>query len=61
MSDTDFDLLNVQVSERLQRQLAATLMPALPTQMGAALSAKLKPGVLMAAAPRDSNCDRDAV
>ena len=45
MSDTDFDLLNVQVSERLQRQLTATLMPALPTQMGAALSAKLKPGV----------------
>ena len=45
MSDTDFDLLNVQVSERLQRQLAAALMPALPTQMGQALSAKLKPSV----------------
>ena len=45
MSDTNFELLNVQVSERLQRQLAAAIMPALPTQMGAALSAKLKPGV----------------
>ena len=45
MSDTDFDLLNAQVSERLQRQLAVALMPALPTQMGQALSAKLKPGV----------------
>ena len=45
MSDTDFDLLNAQVPERLQRQLAAALMPALPTQMGQALSAKLKPGV----------------
>ena len=47
MNDTDFDLLNAQVSERLQRQLAAALMPALPTQMGQALSAKLKPGVHM--------------
>ena len=45
MSDTNFELLNVQVSERLHRQLAAAIMPALPTQMGAALSAKLKPGV----------------
>jgi len=45
MSDTDFELLNAKVSERLQRQLAAALMPALPTQMGQALSAKLKPGV----------------
>ena len=30
MNDTDFALLNDQVSERLQRQLAAALMPALP-------------------------------
>ena len=45
MNDTNFELLNAQVSERLQRQLAAAIMPALPTQMGAALSAQLKPGV----------------
>ena len=45
MNDTAFNLLNDQVSERLQRQLAAAIMPALPTQMGQALSAKLKPGV----------------
>ena len=45
MGDTEFGLLNGKVSERLQRQLAAVLMPALPTQMGQALSAKLKPGV----------------
>ena len=45
MSDTDFNVLNDQVSERLQRQLAVALMPALPTQMSQALSARLKPGV----------------
>ena len=45
MSDTNLELLNAQVSERLQRQLAAAIMPALPTQMGSALSAQLKPGV----------------
>ena len=30
MGDTEFGLLNGKVSERLQRQLAAALMPALP-------------------------------
>jgi hypothetical protein len=45
MGDAEFDVLNAKVSERLQRQLAAALMPALPMQMGQALSAKLKPGV----------------
>ena len=31
---TDFNMPNGQVSGGLQRQLAAVLMPALPTQMG---------------------------
>ena len=45
MSDVDFDKLNAQIPERLQRQLAAVLMPALPKQMGEALAAKHPPGV----------------
>ena len=42
---TAFNLLDAQVSERLQRQLAAVIMPALPKQMGEALSAQHQPGV----------------
>ena len=45
MSDVDFAKLNDPISERLQRQLAAVLMPALPKQMGEALAAQHKPGV----------------
>ena len=42
---TAFNLLDAQVSERLQRQIAAVIMPALPKQMGEALSAQHQPGV----------------
>ena len=45
MGDVAFSLLQAKVSERLQRQLAAVIMPALPKQMGEAMSAQHQPGV----------------
>ena len=43
MGDVAFNLLHAKVSERLQRQLAAVIMPALPKQMGEAFSAQHQP------------------
>ena len=45
MGDVAFNMLQAKVSERLQRQLAAVIMPALPKQMGEAMSAQHQPGV----------------
>ena len=44
MGDVAFNMLQAKVSERLQRQLAAVIMPALPKQMGEVISAQHQPG-----------------